>query len=382
MSQVAQPRTVCVLGFHRSGTSLTARVLNLLGVHLGDDLLPAHETDNPQGYWEPRWMNDLNEELLATLGATWWQPFPGEPGWEGSSALDALRERAAAQYAAQLGEAPLRGWKDPRSTLTLPFWQAIAQDPDPVYAICVRNPIDAIASIQRRPEPTLPTHDWGELWLEYTARALEGTAGSRRLLLFYDSWFEDPAAQVGALAQLLGLAADDPRIAEACELVQQDLRHHRSAPSDVAAAPGLSALARTAFLALRAGHELRRASGDATDAVRLAEAIERVCVDAWQASRAAAATSRAAEASRLHAEGLETVVRQREEELETLRRQGDEQVAAERTRARALEEQLHSALAEIHRLKQHADTLEGSLSWRVTAPLRGLVRQVRRPRTQ
>jgi O-antigen biosynthesis protein len=374
-------RTICVLGFHRSGTSLTARALSVLGVHLGDDLLPAHETDNPQGYWEPRWMVDLNDELLEALGTTWWQPFPDERGWQEVPAVAALRERAAAQYAAQLGDAQLSGWKDPRSTLTLPFWQEIAGDPDAAYVICVRNPVDAIASVQRRPEPTLPTHEWGELWLEYTARALQGTAGRRRVLLFHDAWFEDPAAQIARLAELVGLAADDPRLREAGELVVQDMRHHRSSPADLAGAPGLSAPARAAFLALQAEHDLRRATGDAAAAARLGDAVERVCVDLWQASRAAARTARAASASQLHAEGLEAVVRQREDELATLRRELDEQLATERARADSLDAALLAAQAEVERLRQHAHTLERSLSWRVTAPLRGLSRGARRPRS-
>jgi hypothetical protein len=42
---------VCVLGFARSGTSLTMRLLDLLGVELGprEDLLPAIEAENPRG---------------------------------------------------------------------------------------------------------------------------------------------------------------------------------------------------------------------------------------------------------------------------------------------------------------------------------------------
>jgi len=372
MPAFTQPQTVCILGFHRSGTSLAARVIHVLGVQLGDDLLPAHETDNPRGYWEPRWMNELNDELLAALGTTWWQPFPGQPGWHESPTLGPLRERASAQYAEQLGDAALSGWKDPRSTLTLAFWQALA--PDPAYVVCVRNPIDAIASIQRRPEPTLPTAEWGELWLEYTARALQGSAGSPRVVLFYDDWFEDPRGQVAALAKPLGVAPDDPRVAEAEALVQSDMRHHRSSPMDLAGAPGLSAPARTVYLALRAAHQLCRSAEDSDDEVpRIADAIERVAVDAWQASRDAVAMRQRA----AHLDGLS---HQRGEQLEALRRESDEQLAAERGRADAAECALADAQAEIHRLQQHARTLEGSLSWRLTAPLRALMRLARRAR--
>ncbi len=42
---------ICVAGMHRSGTSMVARMLNLCGVHLGEqkELLPA-ASDNPEGF--------------------------------------------------------------------------------------------------------------------------------------------------------------------------------------------------------------------------------------------------------------------------------------------------------------------------------------------
>ena len=47
----AAPVALLVLGMHRSGTSALTRVLNLLGVELGDRLMPAGD-DNPLGFWE------------------------------------------------------------------------------------------------------------------------------------------------------------------------------------------------------------------------------------------------------------------------------------------------------------------------------------------
>lgn len=365
MCEVAPLRTVCVLGFHRSGTSLAARVVEALGVEFGEDLLPAHEADNPQGYWEPRWMNELNDELLAALGTTWWRPFPGEPGWEASPTLAALRQRAADRYAAHLGDFSLAGWKDPRSTLTLPFWQGLT--PEPVYLICVRNPVDAIASVQRRPEPTLSTSEWGDLWLEYTARALHGSARSPRTILHYDDWFDDPHGQVAALAALIGIADDDPRVAEAATLVEPDLRHHRSSPLDIAGAPGVSAPARSAYLALRAARDLRANPPLKQPAQRVCDAIERVVIDVWQANRDAIAT-------RSRAHELATLAEQRNAQLDA----AGAQLAGERANAAAQEQQTAAAQAEIHRLQEHAATLERSLSWRLTAPLRALMRRVRR----
>jgi hypothetical protein len=341
MAGVSAPeprRTVCVLGFGRSGTSLTMQLLATLGVGLGDtdDLLRPHEADNARGYWEPRWMVELNDELLGALGTTWWQPFPGDPGWERSPRLASLRARAQSLYEQKLGHLPLAGVKDPRTTLTLPFWQEII--PDPLYVICVRNPTDAIASIQRRPEPTLPTRAWGELWLEYTARALQGTAGRRRTLIFYEDYFRDARAQVARLGDLLGIDCDDERITR---LIEQDLRHHRSSLLELSMAPGLSAPVRTVFLALRAAQQLRNLARAEADSVAVCDAIEQIVVDAWCASRD------------------ETAMRQRVEALERAQEHADA-LALELTRT---QRELASREGEL-------DELRSSARRRMTSALR------------
>ncbi len=80
---------------HRSGTSLAARALDLLGVSLGDpDRLQPAGRDNPAGYWENRYVTELDDELLAALGGSWDQPPVLTPGWEADPALDELRDRA------------------------------------------------------------------------------------------------------------------------------------------------------------------------------------------------------------------------------------------------------------------------------------------------
>jgi len=49
---VCKQDVICILGMHRSGTSLLTRVLNLLGVELGagDVFTMEPAADNPKGY--------------------------------------------------------------------------------------------------------------------------------------------------------------------------------------------------------------------------------------------------------------------------------------------------------------------------------------------
>lgn len=141
--------TICLAGMHRSGTSLLARVVNLLGVHLGgpDQHLRANQA-NPTGYWEHRGIVRIDNELLAHLGGDWAGPPHLPPGWELDPDLDPLRADARAVLAELRQDAEVVGFKDPRASLLLPFWRTVT-DLDHVLA-CSRPPRAVSRSLHRR----------------------------------------------------------------------------------------------------------------------------------------------------------------------------------------------------------------------------------------
>jgi hypothetical protein len=122
-----QPKVVCVLGMHRSGTSLLTGALRLLGVHLGSDenLLPSDEEANRKGFWENRLIVDLNDALLSRLGGDWHNLPDFPPDWFSSPEFADLRREARAVISKEFGNVPVWGWKDPRACLTLPFWRRL-----------------------------------------------------------------------------------------------------------------------------------------------------------------------------------------------------------------------------------------------------------------
>lgn len=68
---VGQRVMLLVLGAHRTGTSLTARLLECLGAQNSTTLFPADEF-NPKGYFEDWNIYQFNElKLLPTLGVSW-----------------------------------------------------------------------------------------------------------------------------------------------------------------------------------------------------------------------------------------------------------------------------------------------------------------------
>ncbi|MGB0953149.1 MAG: family 2 glycosyl transferase, partial [Planctomycetota bacterium] len=146
MSAVAVP----VVGMHRSGTSMVARMLEAGGVGFGpSNELAGPNEDNPYGFWEHEGIRRVNEELLAKLGGDWRNPpCITEEGWR-AAVTEELDQRAVALLETVAVSAPAFGWKDPRTSLLLPFW--LARCGTKVRPICcLRHPSSVAASLAKR----------------------------------------------------------------------------------------------------------------------------------------------------------------------------------------------------------------------------------------
>jgi hypothetical protein len=244
-------RIMCVLGMHRSGTSLVTRILNLLGVDLGpEERLLEPGPDNPLGFWEHEEIVELNDEILGLLGGSWHEPPAFEPNWERSPALSGLRGVAVEMIRREFERSELWGWKDPRACLTLPFWQLLI--PGMRYVICLRNPVDVARSLARR--DGFPVEKSGDLWVDHVEASLRQTAGDDSLILFYEDVMADWPGALGRLGGFIGEA--DAAVFEhvrtgVWEAVREDLQHHRSSTAEVADHPELPDAAKALYLLLR-----------------------------------------------------------------------------------------------------------------------------------
>src|SRR5215207_1805841 len=121
--QGPRSRPVAIVGMHRSGTSMVAKLLQQAGLNLGDeaDLMPP-AAENPEGFYEHLEFVRLNDEVLNVAGAGWDCPPAAGFDWD-DEVLDPYRTRAR-RLAAPLQERLAWGWKDPRTSLTLPFWRS------------------------------------------------------------------------------------------------------------------------------------------------------------------------------------------------------------------------------------------------------------------
>ena len=213
---------VCIAGMHRSGTSMVARLLHLCGLYLGqEDDLKHGSANNPEGFWENVKLLKVNEDILGELGSAWDCPPPALGGWTEEGLLR-LRAKAGVVLQEFHGREPW-GWKDPRNSLTFPFWADL--QPDMKVVICLRNPLEVTLSLNRR---NLSSYILGlKLWRVYNERILEATTREQRIVTHYDAFFNDPQAELRRILSFLGMTASDELIQEVCPAAQDDLRHHR-----------------------------------------------------------------------------------------------------------------------------------------------------------
>jgi hypothetical protein len=111
-----------IAGFHRSGTSATARLLHRAGLFLGYALLEPLPS-NPYGHFEDREIVALHQEILADNDLTWlvgepFLPVVSEARWQ---RMRQMIERRNAEHA-------LWGFKDPRACLIIMLWKYLLPD--------------------------------------------------------------------------------------------------------------------------------------------------------------------------------------------------------------------------------------------------------------
>ncbi len=200
---------------------MVARLLHDCGVFLGpEDELSQPVPDNVEGYFENLRFVTLNDEIINQLGGTWDEPPRFISGWEFAPEIVCLRERAE-----ELVDQFRRnswGWKDPRNSLTLPFWQRLI--PALKVVVCVRNPLEVARSLFLRGDAISPTEF--ELWMTYYRQLQATLSPSNRLITHYESYFENPLAELRRVLTWLNLEVPDETVERACANISASLRHH------------------------------------------------------------------------------------------------------------------------------------------------------------
>lgn len=213
---------VCITGMHRSGTSMVARMLNLAGLYLGaaEEMMPASD-ESPDGYWENAGFVRLNSAILNRVGGGWDMPPAAGAAWD-EPALDVERA-AASELLSRFTSHQAWGWKDPRTSITLPFWRRLV--PDCRIIVCVRNPLEVALSLKKRGDTSYQLSL--SLWKAYNERLLAASEGMPRLVTEYRAYFESPAEEIARLLEFAGLESSPDVVAESARWANVRRRHNR-----------------------------------------------------------------------------------------------------------------------------------------------------------
>ena len=202
---------VIVTGMHRSGTSLVASWLRAMGVLMGEDVLPA-DANNPHGYFEDTSFLELDRRLLRRATPT---DDGGHPdwGWTESEQLDVAGldedlEAASELITARAAGGGYWGWKDPRTTLLLDFWDRAAGG-EARYVLLYRYPWDVADSMQRLGASVFLDHpEYAyRIWPFYNRFLLDfyRRHEDRAILASSNALVHDPGAFSDLLRDKLGL---------------------------------------------------------------------------------------------------------------------------------------------------------------------------------
>lgn len=254
MNDPRTPVTVCVIGMHRSGTSLLARLLNISGVALGagNRLAPAAE-DNPRGFWEHESLRKINEDLLEAFGGSWMNLPELPEGWLRDPRVEPIRARARTLLESEFAGAPLWGFKDPRTSLLTEFWREVL--PGRIaWIVAIRNPLEVCDSLKRR--NGLPSVLAEDLWCAYTRAALIATRPEERAIVHYERLVARPVEEVTRITRALGLPEPPAAVHAAMrEESSGSLRHHLHDMEEVARCEDLRPGTRELYRRLWTGEE-------------------------------------------------------------------------------------------------------------------------------
>jgi hypothetical protein len=226
---LAAPPIVAVLGMHRSGTSMCAHILSVLGLDMVDDIQSV--PDAPVGYWE-RWeIAEFQNRILQMLDRDYFSPqhsqiFP--PGWWADPRVRVIRNELLNWLRHRIGDSHRFGFKDPRTCRLLPLWKEVFRELglEPRYVFCVRDPRQVGRSIALRDRFSYDDSEYR--WILYNAHAVAAIAHAPVCVVPYEDWFTDPAPILTRLAAHTGapMRSGEPEVKRAvADIIDVTLRH-------------------------------------------------------------------------------------------------------------------------------------------------------------
>ena len=214
---------ILVLGMKRSGTSALTKGLEVMGVSLGNHLMPPNEF-NKKGYWEDWDFHELNFEMLKASTQNRARRILPLSEKETTYLLSShYAERATQLLVEKIFPEQQFAVKVPTSSLLLPFWKKICEQHSIAlsFVIALRNPISVANSVERSFEDLQEKSFW--IWIASLLSSLTHSEGYGRVLVDYDELIQDPSHEMRRVAAALHLKIDEERL--------RNYSHHFMDPS-------------------------------------------------------------------------------------------------------------------------------------------------------
>ena len=198
-----------ITGMHRSGTSLTASLLQSAGVDIGKRLMPAG-TGNVKGYFENLDFTDFHENIFLSQGIS-------KAGWTVEKQIKVPEQflGRAKLLVQENSSKKIWGWKDPRTTLFLNYWADLI--PQANFLLIYRAPWEVIDSLYRRRNVGDEGFDFNpnfalEIWQNYNQEVLKfyEQFPERCLLISIYSIAHDPTFVIQAIKDKFGIPLNYP----------------------------------------------------------------------------------------------------------------------------------------------------------------------------
>lgn len=185
---------ICVLGMHRSGTSMLCEILQGLGIYFGEhEDLYGGDKYNKDGYFELKEIRLIYDEIFKELHSSWratslieenafssWGDREYYEGWLCNVLGTKLLEKTV----------PV-GFKEPSTAVLLPLMKEVFRrlGKKTKYAVMVRSPRETAASLRRR--EGMEQGQAIRLWLKYYISILKYTAGERVFFFHKEQFLEN-----------------------------------------------------------------------------------------------------------------------------------------------------------------------------------------------
>lgn len=205
-------KKVAIIGMHRSGTSIVAKIVHELGVCMGDELLKA-SISNVDGHYEDVEFYELNNKIFNEFRATWDSPPSLAVILKNK---DIIKREYFDIFRKKKGN---WGFKEPRSTILLP---AIVEHIDDFFLIYCRRTSEGVAkSLKARDDISANQSNQIKSTYDDFANFTYSFHNGEKIIIDYEELITSPQSIVCKIANIL-MVSNKELIKKAAKSVRKE----------------------------------------------------------------------------------------------------------------------------------------------------------------